>query len=480
MNMATLVFVLARSLLPGVIVPCDQAVQSSKRGLAVQGNDYPPGMSLTRSDLDALAPGVSWVYNWSASTDVNDWPETIEFLPMAWGRPGDVAAVAAWLVSHPDTSTILTANEPNLGSQANLSAADCATFVSDTVAIADGRLVVGPHLAAGTNTTTYRNDVHLALAGGLSAAAIHIYESNLGGFTYWSTSWPHAGWPAAPAAPTRVWVKELNIGNGSATEDEVIDFMIAAVDLLERDPRVERYAWWKDRRRVGGGFTRPASHFMLSGETNGVLTRLGTYYVAMPVHEPDLYYALPGRLEAERYTRVSGFAVPASVNGNVRIARTDDTDGLLEIADLDANEWVEWNVYVATAGDYRVEVRGKRGGTSATSLQLTVDGGTIANALLANDVNAIADTTIAFPIAGEHVLRLTAAPDAVDVTVNWLSFVSPDGGMTPVVPDDDSQAPDGERSSGCDCAATRVDLVPLLVIIAAGFYRRYAQREIVT
>src|SRR5262249_32642071 len=141
-----------------------------------------------------------------------------------------------------------------------------------------------------TNTTDYRNDVHALLTGGLVASAIHTYETNNGGFLYWATQWPHTGWVGGPTPPTSVWMKEINYGSDAASELIVCDFLIYAIDLLERDTRVERYAWWKDRRKYtgAGGYTKPPSHFILDGATNGVLTAVGAMYVSMPVHDPDL------------------------------------------------------------------------------------------------------------------------------------------------------------------------------------------------
>src|ERR1700690_4577112 len=58
------------------IVNCDAPVQSRKRGLGVN--------SLSDLDFRALAPGVSWYYNWGATPLAKPADVAMDFLPMAW------------------------------------------------------------------------------------------------------------------------------------------------------------------------------------------------------------------------------------------------------------------------------------------------------------------------------------------------------------------------------------------------------------
>ena len=57
------------------IVSCDAQVQSRKRGLAVN--------SMSAADFEAIAPGVSWYYNWGATPLTLPGDVTMDFLPMA-------------------------------------------------------------------------------------------------------------------------------------------------------------------------------------------------------------------------------------------------------------------------------------------------------------------------------------------------------------------------------------------------------------
>ncbi|MCE9577681.1 MAG: hypothetical protein K8W52_31310 [Deltaproteobacteria bacterium] len=390
-------------------VAAEADVPSPKRGVAAQGNDYPANLSLTQADLDVLAPGLTWFYNWGPSTNLADAHGHLEFVPMAWGHANDNAAVASWLAAHPATSVVFSANEPNRGDQANLSPTDCAAFIEATRAIAGGRPVIGPHLAASATVTDYRNQVGAAITGGLSAGAIHIYETNSGGFDYWASTWPYAGWPTGTAPPATVWIKELNIGDDNASESAVIAYMIHAVDLMERDPRVARYAWWKDRRAFDAGHTKPPSHFLLSNTANGALTALGDLYVHMPVHDPHLYYAVPGRLEAERYVAISDPIVALQRTADATAPGALNGDGRLDVA-VPTGGWLDYQLDAGTGGAYTVELR------SAGDATLAIGGAAITTS--GNGYATRAAMVALTP--GRQTLRLAVTSGIA--RVNWLRF----------------------------------------------------------
>ncbi len=101
----------------------DSDVQKScKRGVAY-GHHSP-------ADLAALAPGISWWYNWyfAQDSELGDAWKGIDvvFVPMRWGKNYDIDEVAAFIPSGADT--ILGFNEPNFFSQADLSATEAASL----------------------------------------------------------------------------------------------------------------------------------------------------------------------------------------------------------------------------------------------------------------------------------------------------------------------------------------------------------------
>ena len=430
-------------------VPAEAPVQSAKRGLSVQGNDYPflPGtnlpMSLTVSDLNVLAPGVSWYYNWGARQTV--FHPDMEFLPMAWGRDDHLVDLGQYLTQYPQTSTVLVANEPNLPGQMDVPPLEAAEYIRRTRTVAGPRRrVVGAHFAAGPTVTDFRNTMHLALndIGGLHVTGIHTYEESTGGFLYWASLWPHLmdnpgtggveGWPLnGPPPPSQVWVKEINIGMTSPpqSETQVIDYMLYAIDLLERDPRVERYAWWKDRRRFtgSGDFTRPPSHNIRDVQTNGALTALGRHYVEMPVHDPDLYYRFPGRLSVARYRNISGFNPPSALEGNVAIGRSEDPGNTFDMDDLDAGEWIDLNIDVPVGGQWRASLRGRRASAGTSSVAVLSGTQQIATLPLTTAAGQYATTVVInLPLAaGRQVLRLRGEPGTLDTSLTWLRLEAP-------------------------------------------------------
>ena len=67
----------------------------------------------------AIAPGVSWWYNWYFhSVTPADFSVTYEmdFVPMLWGHnaESDYLHLEVWFLDHPDVNDLLVMNEPNL------------------------------------------------------------------------------------------------------------------------------------------------------------------------------------------------------------------------------------------------------------------------------------------------------------------------------------------------------------------------------
>src|SRR5271155_952541 len=58
------------------IVNCDAQIQSPKRGIPVN--------TMSAADFQAVAPGVSWYYNWGTTPLTVPNGVAIEFIPMVW------------------------------------------------------------------------------------------------------------------------------------------------------------------------------------------------------------------------------------------------------------------------------------------------------------------------------------------------------------------------------------------------------------
>ena len=329
------------------IVSCDLPVKSQKRGVCLNEVDA--------KDLLALAPGVSWYYTWHFA-DTNHAPEEakITFIPMAWGnRDADLKGLAEYLRSH-RTPFVLAINEPNLKGQAFIDPKTTAELYLKIKAIADkfGIPVVGPNMALGSGgddsisamdpiknkkvTYTFQNPFLKAFLFYLKKTSVYA----LGSHTYGNIGelkWLTDMMPKEFNCP--VWVTEFADWSAPNADAE-IDYMIQSVDLMERSPKVLGYAWFKDR-------VKSNPKLSLLEDKPGSLTPLGEAYVNMPVHEPAVYYRLPGRLQLESYTTMEG----------AEIARTKDADGFLEVKILDSKAWLDYQVFSDRAEIFTAQLR---------------------------------------------------------------------------------------------------------------------------
>lgn len=391
------------------IVDCDKPVKSRKRGVCLNKVDA--------KDFMALSPSVSWFYNWHY-TDSSKAPAAaeMEFLPMAWGdRPEDLSGLETYLSNH-TPRVVLAINEPNLKDQAFITPEKTAALYQKIKAIADKRKipVVGPHMALGSpdgssitavdpitkQRTTYtfmtpflKAVDHYLGDTPVTAVAAHSY-GNFGELK-WMVGMMHEEFKRP------VWVTEFADWKASGPDAER-DYLIQSVDLMERLPYVEGYAWFKERAK---------DHKVISllADEPGKLTQLGETYVDMPVHDPLVYYRLPGRLQSESYVRME----------NADIAVTTDQEGFLEMQILGDNASLEYQIAVPGSGKFLVS--GRLMARPGTKIELTSASGT---PLAVLEVKAKGWQTVQGELtlpAGNHTLKLKSSGAA---RLNWIEFAN--------------------------------------------------------
>lgn len=391
------------------VVDCDQPVQSRKRGLCAN--------QLAAADFTAMAPGVSWFYNWHFTT--SDMPPAgvpVEFVPMAWGaQPETLPGLEAYLAAGHKPRVVLGINEPNLRGQALMPPADAAALFTQIKAITDKYHVplIAPNMAIGSapkdSVTALdpleKKDVTYTFMGPYLKAFLHFLGTTevagLGVHSYkdlgelqWVVGMMHKEYQRP------VWVTEYAQWT-TASDSAARDYLIQATDLLERTPYVDGYAWFKER--VGKN-----PRISLFSAESGKLTPLGETYVAMPVHDADLYYRIPGRLQAERYVAFDKATIHA----------TGDGEGFLDMTITGNGGWIDYNVQVDAAGTYGLTLRasGKDG------LHIEILSGAAVLARVTSDQHAWQDcpTQVKLP-AGAQTLRLRST--GKDTAINWLAFV---------------------------------------------------------
>ena len=260
--------------------PPPPAARSAKRGVAY---DF-----ATLADLQAVAAGVSWWYDWGSRPNpalpANAAAQVaMDYIPMLWNANYDAAAMEAYIKAN-GIQYLLVLNEPNLVDQANLTPAQAAAAWPgyEAVAAATGAKIVGPAITWGT-MANYADpvvwmDAFLAAYKGASGGrspqidylAFHWYDYHPGdqldrlakyGKPFWVTEM--ANW---------------HVGDGSAAIDTLAKQkaqMTEMVATCESRADVFRYAWFTGRWNNDVHFTS------LLG-ADGQLTELGQLYLSLP------------------------------------------------------------------------------------------------------------------------------------------------------------------------------------------------------
>jgi hypothetical protein len=278
-----------------------------------------------------------------------------------------------------------------------------------TVASLYGIPVVGPNMAvasADTASITAFDPIKNATITytGMEdfvALGVHVYD-NAGGLDYWARTITYLEYGRP------VWVTEyanFNVADITAARDN----LILATDYMERSSFITAYAWFKERSKNADD-TLVTSISLLS-LTSGVLTTLGQYYIAVPVHDSDLYYRLPGRLPAENYVTMSGCSLRA----------TTDTDGTFDLT-MSSGATADYNVLIETAGTYTVKVRAAGSGAGTGTVQLRENGATLASANTTGTAWQTVTMSVTLP-AGPQVLQLRRG--TAIAALNWVEFSLP-------------------------------------------------------
>ncbi|MEX0321583.1 MAG: glycosyl hydrolase [Puniceicoccaceae bacterium] len=310
---------------------------------------------LSSHHVQELSKGVSWVYNWGATPQHLSLNGEMEFIPMVWGQyQGQLDELEAYLDGGAAPSKILVVNEPNLRGQAFISpqaTSDWMKQISDTLSAHDIPLL-GPQMALGSSTedsivaydpieeqtVTYTSmdaflnafDYYYGDAP-LNGIGVHPYGTL--GELIWSVDYAYERYEKP------VWVTEFAHWNAQ-TEDDLYEYMVQALDYLERSPKVGGYAWFM--ADIG-------SMLALVESRGGGLTRLGELYVNYPAYDPDHYYPVPGHIEAESY----------SSHTNMMIVAADSDEGLAALSRRSSRveSWIEYQIDVAESGTYQLRMR---------------------------------------------------------------------------------------------------------------------------
>jgi hypothetical protein len=221
---------------------------------------------------------VRWWYNWAKTPDggvASSYQGLgVEYVPMIWGS-NFISGAASQIPK--GSKYLLTFNEPNFGSQSNLTPEQAAALWPQIEQIANSfnpplKIVSpSPNYCGGscneTNPFTWFDKFFAACPNcRVDYIAVHWYACTLSALKSHITNAKKYGKP--------IWLTEFSCLDSPGDAAGEKTYMDQAVPYLESEPAVFRYAWFTGRDGAAG---REA----LLGSGSGTLTPLGQDYVSL-------------------------------------------------------------------------------------------------------------------------------------------------------------------------------------------------------
>jgi len=221
--------------------------------------------------------GITWFYNWGTlpnKTVVQCAQQLgVEFVPMQWGQWG-IDSLPHNLPS--GAKVLLGFNEPNHKEQSNLTPQQAASFwfqVQEKIKGLNLRIGSPAPAPCGANCVIASPfdwwDQFFAACKGckFDFLATHLYDCNPNNLRSYLDQCKKYNLP--------IWLTEFDCPNGNGPLSREIDYMQQALQILDSDPAVERYAWFTLRTSGSWLGSTPS----LLDAHSSALTQLGTIYV---------------------------------------------------------------------------------------------------------------------------------------------------------------------------------------------------------
>jgi hypothetical protein len=222
-----------------------------------------PGSTPPSSDFvgSGTNPGVSWWYDWGQTGSGQG--AGIEFDPMIWSGP-----VPSSIGKAP---YLLTFNEPDNGSQSNLSPSKAASMWPQIESLATKAgipYIVSPAVAS--SVTWMQSFISACTGCKIDFIAVHFYGCLLHSTPQWIGLAEYLEQFYQFGKP--IWLTEFSCDSTQSVASQTA-YMKLAVPYLEATNQVYRYSWFSHDEIPNG---------MLTSGDNGPINALGQLYVSLP------------------------------------------------------------------------------------------------------------------------------------------------------------------------------------------------------
>ena len=370
----------------------DTMQKSPKRGVCFNFNSI--------EDFLLLSPSVSWSYNWG-NTQNEDAAmcfdaEGMDFCPMIWNNDYNPNAIRNYVAMHPNTQYLLAYNEPNLTDQASMTPAQAAAQWGNVVALAKelNLKLVSPAMNYGT-LAGYSDPIKWldeffaqpnVSIDDIDAISVHCYMPSVSALQGYIEKFRKYNKP--------VWLTEFCAwdGMGDNVENQ-LNYMTAALNYLEQEELVARYAWFMPRT------SKPVDSYpyqqLLTHTSPVAFTPLGRIFADFSTFDKKAYLPLCKTVRAHQYVWLSNNGIP------MRVAEDDQ----LYIAGLQAGTWLDYQLLIQPDKPLQITY------ASITHAQVCVYVDGVAQAIIdlpkTADMQTVATYTTDFvPETGNHTLRL--------------------------------------------------------------------------
>jgi hypothetical protein len=352
-----------------------QTAKSSKRGLAYGYH--------SAADLQALAPGLSWWYNWANTPEAGAASVYtqlgIDYVPMQWNKMLNNNVVTASQLAPliPAGATYLLGfNEPNFLDQANLPPTQAAALwpVLQSVAQSKGLKLVSPAVnycgnCVAENGVTYYSPVQYLDA--FFAACPSCQVDYIAVHTYvCEEKYLREKIAELKKYNKPIWLTEFACGDMAASQITLgvqQKYLLDAVNYLEKEPAIFRYAWFSGRN------TQIPNINLLGAD--GQLTALGQAYVRRPAGWEAGRFAPVATTASSQESPTTGAANAADVDINTRWASVQGPGPQwvqLDFGSVKSFSRVLLSWEAAYATDYQVQT--SLDGAAWTTIQTVANG----------------------------------------------------------------------------------------------------------